>query len=168
MWYFFAKKLFLYVFFSRSELDCETVRILFMRDCGRFYAQSRWAIKSSSTAHQFMKSAIDITYFILILLYERARKGLWCTLSSTRYRYVSPYGMNYLFCGNHEAVQNMAVVCSLLATCRNQNVNPMDYLNDVIRQMPYHTKASHEELLQLLPYKWKLTHPESVMNKTTW
>jgi hypothetical protein len=32
--------------------------------------------------------------------------------------------------------------------------------------MPYHTKASHEELLQLLPHKWKLTHPESVMTKT--
>ena len=41
-----------------------------------------------------------------------------------------------------------------------------DYLNDVISQMPYHTKASHEELLQLLPQKWKLTHPESVMTKT--
>ena len=74
---------------------------------------------------------------------------------------------NYLFCGNHEAAQNMAVVCSLLATCRNHDVNPRDYLNDVISQMPYHTKASYEELLQLLPHKWKLTHPESVMTKTT-
>lgn len=74
---------------------------------------------------------------------------------------------NYLFCGNHEAAQNMAVVCSLLATCRNQDVNPRDYLNDIISQMPYHTKASYEELLLLLPHKWKLTHPESVMTKTT-
>ena len=74
---------------------------------------------------------------------------------------------NYLFCGNHEAAQNMAVVCSLLATCRNHDVNPRDYLNDIISQMPYHTKASHEELLQLLPHKWKLSHPESVMTKTT-
>ena len=74
---------------------------------------------------------------------------------------------NYLFCGNHEAAQNMAVVCSLLATCRNHDVNPRDYLNDVISQMPYHTKASYEELLQLLPHKWKLTHQESVMTKTT-
>ena len=65
---------------------------------------------------------------------------------------------NYLFCGNHEAAQNMAVVCSLLATCRNHDVNPRDYLNNVISQMPYHTKASYEELLQLLPHKWKLTH----------
>ena len=73
---------------------------------------------------------------------------------------------NYLFCGNHEAAQNMAVVCSLLATCRNHDVNPRDYLNDIISQMPYYAKVSHEELLQLLPHKWKLTHPESVMTKT--
>ena len=73
---------------------------------------------------------------------------------------------NYLFCGNHDAAQNMAVVCSLLATCRNHDVNPRDYLNYVISQMPYHTKASYDELLQLLPHKWKLTHPESVMTKT--
>ena len=73
---------------------------------------------------------------------------------------------NYLFCGNHEAAENMAVVCSLLATCRNHDVNPRDYLNDVISQMPYHTKASHEELLQLLPHKWKLIHPEAIMTKS--
>ena len=74
---------------------------------------------------------------------------------------------NYLFCGNHEAAENMAVVCSLLATCRNHDVHPRDYLNDVIGQMPYHAKASHEELIGLLPHKWKLTHPEAVMTKTT-
>ena len=74
---------------------------------------------------------------------------------------------NYLFCGNHEAAKNMAIVCSLLATCRNHDVNPRDYLNDVISLMPYHAKASHKELLQLLPHKWKLTHPESVMTKNT-
>lgn len=41
-----------------------------------------------------------------------------------------------------------------------------DYLHDIISQMPYHTKASYEEFLQLLPHKWKLKHPESVMTKT--
>ena len=73
---------------------------------------------------------------------------------------------NYLFCGNHEAAENMAVVCSLLATCRNHDVNPRDYLNDIISRMPYHTKASYGELLQLLPHKWKFTHPGSVITKT--
>ena len=39
---------------------------------------------------------------------------------------------NYLFCGNHEAAANMAVACSLLATCRNHDVNPRNYLCDII------------------------------------
>ena len=72
---------------------------------------------------------------------------------------------NYLFCGNHEAAQNMAVVCSLLATCRNHDINPRLYLNDVISQMPYYAKAKPEELLELLPHKWKMKHPEAIMTK---
>lgn len=72
---------------------------------------------------------------------------------------------NYLFCGNHEAAVNMSVVCSLLATCKEHDVNPRDYLNDIIAQMPRHKKATREELLSLLPHKWKLKHPESVLMK---
>lgn len=70
---------------------------------------------------------------------------------------------NYLFCGNHEAAENMAVVCSLLATCRNHDVNPRIYLQSVIEKMPYMKKASHEELVDLLPHIWKKQHPEAVM-----
>lgn len=72
---------------------------------------------------------------------------------------------NYLFCGNHEAAVNMSVICSLLATCKAHDVNPRDYLNDIIARMPYHKKAIHEELLNLLPHQWKLQHPESVLTK---
>ncbi len=97
---------------------------------------------------------------------EDGRLLLDNNLAENEIRPVTLGRKNYLFCGNHEAALNMAVVCSLLATCRNHDVNPRDYLNDVISQMPYHAKASHEELLQLLPHKWKLTHPESIMTKT--
>lgn len=62
---------------------------------------------------------------------------------------------NYLFCGDHEAAVSMSVVCSLLATCKAHEVNPRDYLNDVIARMPYMQNASYDELLQLLPHKWK-------------
>jgi hypothetical protein len=70
---------------------------------------------------------------------------------------------NYLFCGNHEAAGNMAVICSLLATCKAHDVNPRLYLNDVIKEMPYMGKASQQELLDMLPHKWKLKHPEAIM-----
>ena len=72
---------------------------------------------------------------------------------------------NFLFCGNHEAAANMSVICSLLATCKAHDVNPRNYLNDVIAQMPYHKKATQEELLDLLPHKWKLKHPECVLTR---
>ena len=72
---------------------------------------------------------------------------------------------NYLFCGNHEAAVNMSVVCSLLATCKAHDVNPREYLNDVIAQMPYYKKATREQLLNLLPHKWKLQHPEGTSTK---
>lgn len=70
---------------------------------------------------------------------------------------------NYLFCGNHEAAENMSVVCSLLSTCKNHNVNPRLYLQDIIEKMPYMSKASHEELIELLPHRWKLQHPEAIL-----
>lgn len=72
---------------------------------------------------------------------------------------------NYLFCGNHKAAGNMAVVCSLLATCRNHNVNPRLYLTDIIGRMPYMRNCASGELVELLPHKWKLQHPEAVMTK---
>ena len=62
---------------------------------------------------------------------------------------------NYLFCGNHEAARNMTVICSLLATCKAHNINPREYLNDVIARMPYMQKATHEQLVELLPHKWE-------------
>lgn len=74
-------------------------------------------------------------------------------------------GKKYLFCGNHEAAVNMSVICSLLATCKAHDVNPREYLNDVIARMPYHKKATHKGLLELLPHKWKLQHPESIQTK---
>lgn len=68
---------------------------------------------------------------------------------------------NYMFCGNHESADNMCVIQSLLATCRNHDVNPRLYLNSVIASMPYFDKASEEDLAQLLPHTWKEYHPRS-------
>lgn len=62
---------------------------------------------------------------------------------------------NYLFCGDHQAAVSMSVICSLLATCKAHKVNPRNYLNDVIARMPYMQKATYDQLLQMLPQKWK-------------
>ena len=38
-------------------------------------------------------------------------------------------------------------------------------LEDIIAKMPYKNKATTEDLVELLPHKWKLQHPEAVMEK---
>ena len=70
---------------------------------------------------------------------------------------------DYLFCGNHEAAKYMTIICSLIGTCKEQDVNPRLWLNDIIAKMPYMKKASQEELLQLLPHHWKHQHQEAIL-----
>ena len=76
---------------------------------------------------------------------------------------------NYLFCGNHEAAGWMSVICSLIGTCKEHNVNPRLYLNDVIAKMPYIIHGNpleqpHEEdVLPLLPHEWIKQHPEAIL-----
>lgn len=94
---------------------------------------------------------------------EDGRLRLDNNLAENAIRPIALGRKNYLFCGNHEAAANMSVICSLLATCKAHDVNPREYLNNVIAQMPYHKKATDGELLNLLPHKWKLQHPESIL-----
>ena len=61
-------------------------------------------------------------------------------------------------------------ITSSAATMRQRPICPSSlpcwpHLNDVIAQMPYHKKATQEELLNLLPHKWKLKHQECVLTK---
>ena len=63
---------------------------------------------------------------------------------------------NFMFCGNHEAAQNTAVICSLLASCKESGVNPREWLKDIIEKMPYYQKPGNENNLRaLLPNNWK-------------
>ena len=76
---------------------------------------------------------------------------------------------NYLFCGNHEAAGWMSVICSLIGTCKEHNVNPRMYLNDVIAKMPYVTanplkSPAKSQLRQLLPHVWIQSHPEAKLD----
>ena len=59
---------------------------------------------------------------------------------------------NFLFCGNHEAAENTAVICSLLATCKARGINPRKWLNETIAKLPYALETkSRNELVKLLP-----------------
>lgn len=59
---------------------------------------------------------------------------------------------NYLFAGSHDAAQRAAVIYSLLATCKKHEVNPWEWLSDVLARIPMHP---HKQIDELLPHIWK-------------
>jgi transposase len=59
---------------------------------------------------------------------------------------------NYLFAGSHEAAQRAAMIYSLFATCRYHNINPYDWLKDILERMHLYTTSN---MAELLPQNWK-------------
>lgn len=59
---------------------------------------------------------------------------------------------NYLFAGSHAAAQRSAIFYSLLATCKNYQVNPTDWMQDVLTRIAGYPINKIQELL---PQNWK-------------
>jgi transposase len=62
---------------------------------------------------------------------------------------------NYMFCGNHDAAENAAIMYSLLGCCKACDVNPREWLTDVLSRIPEYNKDYSLDLADLLPHKWK-------------
>ena len=58
---------------------------------------------------------------------------------------------NYLFAGSHEAAQRGAMFYSFFACCRMHEVDPLEWLIDVMQRLPDHPINRIEELL---PHLW--------------
>ena len=59
---------------------------------------------------------------------------------------------NYLFAGSHEAAQESAMIYSLLGTCKLHNINPWEWLKDILTRLPDHPI---NKIKELLPHNWK-------------
>jgi hypothetical protein len=62
---------------------------------------------------------------------------------------------NYLFCGNDDAAENAAVMYSLLGCCKAHDVNPREWLTDVLTRIPVYNNDYSLDLADLLPHNWK-------------
>jgi transposase len=58
---------------------------------------------------------------------------------------------NYMFSGSHEGAQRSAMMYSFLGSCKMNNVNPKEWLADVLLRLP---DTKHSELIHLLPCNW--------------
>ena len=62
---------------------------------------------------------------------------------------------NFLFCGNHDAAENAAVMYSLLGSCKASDVDPQEWLTDVLTRIPEYNNDYSKDLAELLPHNWK-------------
>ncbi|MCP4459173.1 MAG: IS66 family transposase [Cytophagales bacterium] len=58
---------------------------------------------------------------------------------------------NYLFAGSHDAAQRAAMFYSFFATCKFHDVNPYNWLKDVL---PWISETKLIELHKLTPHNW--------------
>lgn len=54
---------------------------------------------------------------------------------------------NYLFAGSHESAQRIAMIYSLLASCKASGIDPMKWLTRVLEELPNRTINDIEDLL---------------------
>jgi hypothetical protein len=60
---------------------------------------------------------------------------------------------NYLFAGSHEGARRAAMLYSLLETCKRHEINPFDWLKDVLERLPEHPIS---QIQKLLPHNYKM------------
>ena len=58
---------------------------------------------------------------------------------------------NWLFVGNEVGGEAAAIILSLVQTCRGLDINPREYLEDIMRRLMSHNA---QKLHELLPDQW--------------
>lgn len=114
-------------------------------------------IKTWIEAEQFKvlpKSPIGkaMAYFInqypkLVAIFDDGRIELDNNLIENAIRPMAIGRKNYLFCGSHVAAQNAAMLYSFFGSCKMQDINPREWLEDTLQRIPDHSIQKLEELL---------------------
>ncbi len=105
------------------------------------------------------KSAIGKAIFYLIprfnkiaMYLEDGRLEIDNNLVENAIRPVALGRKNYLFAGSHAGAKRAAIVYSLLGSCKLHNINPHEYLLDILQRLPLQPV---NRLQELLPPFWK-------------
>jgi len=88
----------------------------------------------------------------LSLFLTDAKIRLDNNISEGQLRLIALGRKNYLFIGNDVAGENLAALQTLVATCVANDINPQEYLADVVLRIQSHPQSKIDELL---PQNWK-------------
>ena len=71
---------------------------------------------------------------------------------------------NFMFCGNHDAAENAAIMYSLFGCCKASEVNPREWLTDVLTRIPEYNSNYNLDLADLLPHRWQESKSQQKSN----
>jgi transposase len=123
-------------------------------------AFEKWIVKYYPTTlpQSRMGRALSYTYNIFHRLSRYHLDGRYKIDNNLAENAIRPLALgrkNYLFCGNHDAAENAAVIYSLLGCCKAANVNTREWLTDVLSKIPVYNNDYSLDLAELLPHNWK-------------
>jgi hypothetical protein len=81
----------------------------------------------------------------------------WINLAENSIRPLARGRKNYLFCGNHDAAQDAAVMYSLLVCCKASEVNFRDWMVDTLSHIHDYDNDYSKDLAELLPHNYKIS-----------
>ena len=105
-----------------------------------------------------MSQALTYTYLLFHRLSRYHLDGRYKIDNNLVENSIRPLALgrkNYMFCGNHDAAENAAIMYSLLGCCAALDVNPREWLTDVLTRIPYYNNNYSLDLAGLLPHNWK-------------
>jgi len=105
-----------------------------------------------------MSRALSYTYSIFHRLSRYHLDGRYKMDNNLVENSIRPLALgrkNYMFCGNHDAAENAAVMYSLLGCCKLHDVDPREWLTNVFTQIARYNSDYSLDLADLLPQNWK-------------
>ncbi|RCW20257.1 IS66 family transposase [Marinilabilia salmonicolor] len=105
-----------------------------------------------------MSRALTYTYNLFMRLSRYHLDGRYLPDNNLAENAIRPLAIGrkgYLFCGNHDAAENAAIMYSLLGCCKASDVNPREWLSDVFAKIPQYNRNYDLDLADLLPHNWK-------------
>jgi transposase len=118
-----------------------------------------WGFLTRQQGQHLPKSAMGkaVAYMLgqwepLTRFLEDARLRLDNNLSERQLRLIALGRKNYLFVGDDQGGENLAILQSLVSTCIYNKIDPQAYLSDVLMRIGEHP---HSRLDELLPMNWQ-------------
>lgn len=105
-----------------------------------------------------MYKAISYTYSLFHKLTRYHLDGRYLLDNNLAENAIRPLAIgrkNFMFCGNHDAAENAAIMYSLFGCCKAHDVNPREWLADVLAEIPRYNADYSLDLADLLPHNWK-------------